>query len=164
MGFARMVAAHLLEQCKDLFLPLVGNSSLNQSSDGLFIRVNIRRQPKCHPRAGVDRVGAALFKGLTAECPDKVWKINAVLMRIGVQPTGSGVRAKRQHHNIDGRRFFSCSYGLDPWSGHVFSNSFSIPKQLTCGLNVLAERQLSGERTLCALLERMVPAGLGIAE
>ena len=85
-------------------------------------------------------------------------------MRIGVQPTGSGVRTERLHHDINGRLFFGCRYGLDPRCCHNFPNSLSIPAQSTCSVDILAERQLSCEGALCALLERMVPAGLGIAE
>ena len=82
--------------------------------------MNFRRQPKRRARAAVNGVGAALFKGFAAECPDEGREIHAILMRLGVQPTGSGVRAERQHHDIDGRLFFGWSYGLDPRCCHNF--------------------------------------------
>ena len=69
--FTRMVAAHLLEHWKDLFLPFIGNCSLNQSDQCLFIGMNIRRQPKGRARAAVNGVGAAVFKGFAAECPNE---------------------------------------------------------------------------------------------
>jgi len=71
MEFTRMVAAHLLEYWKNLFLPFIGNCSLNPSDQCLFIGMNIRRQPKGRARAAVNGVGAAVFKGFAAECPNE---------------------------------------------------------------------------------------------
>ena len=39
-------SAHLLEDPEHLFKLMLGNASLDQSGQCLFIRVNIRRQPK----------------------------------------------------------------------------------------------------------------------
>jgi hypothetical protein len=43
-----------------------------------------------------------MFKGFAGECPYEARQMEQVLMRIGVEPTGYGVRAKRQHYRADG--------------------------------------------------------------
>ena len=97
-----MVAAHLLEHRKDLFLLLLGDAPPNQSREDVFIRINIRRQPSATPEKSPIDLGAALFKGLAAEYPDEAGEIDCILMWIWVQPAGCGVPAKSQHHCTEG--------------------------------------------------------------
>jgi hypothetical protein len=47
-----------------------------------------------------------------------------------------------------------------------FLQQFSLLPRLqsNCSVDILAERQSAREGALCAFLERMIPAGLGIGE
>ena len=41
-------------------------------------------------------------------------------MRIGVEPTSDGVRAKRQHYRVDSLIRVCWRYRFDDWFGHAF--------------------------------------------
>src|SRR6266481_6304768 len=94
MGFARVVAAHLLEDPKPLFKLMLGNTSLDHSGQCLFIRINCRRKPERRAQVAVNVVGAVVFKRLTGECPDEARKIPQALMRIGIEPAAAGSALK----------------------------------------------------------------------
>jgi hypothetical protein len=43
-----------------------------------------------------------------------------IFMRIGIEPTGYGIRAKRQHYGADGLIRICWRYRFDYWFGHCF--------------------------------------------
>jgi hypothetical protein len=71
-----------------------------------------------------NRSGPFLFKRLSSKRSDEAREICKIAMRIGIKPTGYGVRAKRKHYRADRLIRVGRRYRFDCWLDH---SRFSLP-------------------------------------